>query len=77
MPAAIQGNLAQWMEDNVDALVRAFITDDDGVVMAADEGGVVNDPDAGDGDGMGDGEASDASNDSGGAPEDALGDLSD
>ena len=60
----------------MDALVRAFTTDDDGVVMAGDEGGMVNNPDADDGDGVGDGEASDASDDSGGAPEDALGDLS-
>ena len=61
----------------MDALVRAFTIDDDGVVVAADEGGVVNDPDADDGDVAGDGEASDASDDSGGAPKDALGDLSD
>ena len=65
------------MEDNVEALVRAFITDNDGVVMVADEGGVVNGPDAEDDDAEGDGEASDASADSGGALEDALGDLSD
>ncbi len=54
VPIAIRGDLAQWVEDNVDALVRAFTTDDDGVVVAADEGGVVNDQDADDGDGVGD-----------------------
>ena len=31
------------MEDNVDALVRAFTSDNDGVIVAADEGVVVND----------------------------------
>ena len=77
VPVAIRGDLAQWVEDNMDALVRAFTTDDDSVVVAADEGGMVNQHDAGDGDGMGDGEASDASDASGGAPEDALGYLSD
>ena len=61
----------------MDALVRAFASDDDGVIMAADEGGVVNGPDAADDNAEGDGEASDASDGSGGAPEDALGDLSD
>ena len=60
----------------MDALVRAFTTDDDGVVVVADEGGMVNGPGADNGDVAGDGEASDASGDSGGAPEDALGDLS-
>ena len=74
VPIAIRSDLAQWVEDNVDALVRAFATDDDGVVVAADEGGVVNEHDADVGDDMGDGEASDASV---GAPEEALGDLSD
>ena len=77
VPLAIRGNLAHWVEDNVDALLRAFTADDDGVVMVADEGGVVNGPGADDGDAEGDGKASDASDDSGGAFEDALGDLSD
>ena len=77
VPVAIRGDLAHWVEDNVDALVRAFTADDDGVVVVADEGGVLNDPGANDSDVEGDGEASDASDDSGGAPEDALGDLSD
>ena len=47
------------------------------MIMAADEGGVVNGPDAVGGDANSDGEFSDASNGSGGAPEDSLGDLSD
>ena len=64
------------MEDNVDALVRAFASDNDGVIVAVDEGGVVNGPGAAGGNAEGDGEASDASDSSGGAPEDALGDLS-
>ena len=61
----------------MDALVRAFASDNDDVIVAADEGGVVNGPDAAGGDADSDGEFSDASNGSGGAPEDALGDLSD
>ena len=61
----------------MDALVRAFASGNDDVVVAADGGDVVNGPDAADGDAESDGEASNASNDSGGAPEDALGDLSD
>ena len=65
------------MEDNVDALVRAFASDDDDAIVAADEGGVVNGPDTAGDNAEGDGEASDASDSSGGAPEDALGDLSD
>ena len=65
------------MEDNVDALVRAFASDDDDAVLAAVEGGVVNGPDAAGDNAEGDLEASDASDGSGGAPEDALGDLSD
>ena len=88
VPLAVRDNLASWVEDNVDALVRAFTTDDDGVVVATDEGGVVNGPGAAEGEVMndpgavgddvgGDGEASDASGSSGGVPGDALGDLSD
>ena len=61
----------------MDALIRAFASDNDGVIVAADEGGVVNGPDTAGGDADSDGEFSDASNGSGGAPEDALGDLSD
>ena len=59
------------------ALIRAFALDNGGVIVAADEGGVVNGPDAAGGDADSDGEFSDASSGSGGAPEDALGDLSD
>ena len=61
----------------MDALVRAFASDNDGVIVAANEGGVVNVPDAAGGDADSDGEFSDASNGSGGAPEGALGDSSD
>ena len=44
VPQAVRGDLARWVEDNVDALIRAFASDNDGVVIAADEGGVVNGP---------------------------------
>ena len=43
MPAVIRGKLTHWVNDNVDALVRAFASDDDAVVVAADEGAVVDD----------------------------------
>ena len=43
-PQAIRDDLAHWVEDNVDALIRAFASDNDGVIVAADEGGVVNSP---------------------------------
>ena len=61
----------------MDALVRAFASDNNGVIVAADEGSMVNGPDAAGSNAEGDGEASNASDSSGGAPEDALGDLSD
>ena len=61
----------------MDALVRAFAFENDNAVMDADEGDVVNGPDAAAGGTENDDEVSDASDDSGGAPEDALGDLSD
>ena len=77
VPQAIRGDLARWVEYNVDALVRAFASDNYIAVVAADEGDVVNGPGAAAGDAEDDGEASDASDDSGAAPEDALGDLSD
>ena len=77
VPQAVRGDLADWVEDNVHALVKAFTSDDDDVIVAADEGGVVNGPNAAGDNVEGDGEASDASDGSGGAPEDALGDLSD
>ena len=73
VPQAVRGDLAVWVEDNVDALVRAIDSDDDDAIVAADEGGVVNGPDAAGGDADSDGEFSDASNGSGGAPEDAWG----
>ena len=43
VPEVIQDNLAPWVDDNVDALVRAFASDDDVVLVVADEGGVVDD----------------------------------
>ena len=70
----------------MDALVRAFTSEDDAVVVAADEGDVIDDGagdasngdgDAGDEDGgaiNGDDDASDASK---GVPEDAASDMSD
>ena len=61
----------------MDALVRAFTSDNNGVVVAADEGGVVNEHGADDGDGDGGDDAIDASDASGGVPEDALSDMSD
>ena len=77
VPQAVRGDLARWVEDNVDALIRAFASDNDDAIVAADKGGVMDGPDAAGGDADSDGEFSDASNGSGGAPEDALGDSSD
>ena len=61
----------------MEALIRAFTSDNDDAIVAAVEGGVVNGPDAADGDADSDGGFSDANNGSGGAPENALGDSSD
>ena len=47
VPQAVRGDLARWVEDNVDALVRAFASDDDAVVVVADEGDVVDNGDEG------------------------------
>ena len=33
VPGAIRDNLARWVDDNVDALVRAFASEDDAVVV--------------------------------------------
>src|SRR3954464_3021572 len=77
VPQVVRGDLAEWVESNVDALVRAFTSDDDDMIVGADEGGVVEDPNAADGGADNEGEFSDASDSSGGASEDALGDLSD
>ena len=77
VPIAIRGDLARWVEDNVDALVRAFASDDDGVIVAADEGGVVDEPGVDGGDGGGGDDVSDASDAFGGAPENAVSDMSD
>ena len=59
----------------MDALVRAFTSEDDAVVVATDGGDVVDDGDAGAGDGVndGDGDASNASEDD---AEDATSDIS-
>ena len=76
MPIAARGALARWVEDNVDALVRAFASDDDGVVVAANEGGVVDGPGT-DGDAGGGGNVDDASDASEDAQEDAVSDMSD
>ena len=76
---AIRGDLARWVEDNVDALVRAFTSKDDAVVVAANEGDVVDDGEGGAGNG--DGDASDddsnASDAFEGDPEDAVSDMYD
>ena len=77
MAIAVRGDLARWVEDDVDALVRAFASDDDGVIMAADEGGVVDEPGTDGGVGGGGDDVSDASDASGGAPEDAVSEMSD
>ena len=61
----------------MDALIRAFASDNDDAIVAADEGGAMGGPDAAGGDADSDGEFIGASNDPGGAPEDALGDSSD
>ena len=43
VPGAIRDNLSHWVDNHVDALVRAFATEDDAVVVMADEDGVVDD----------------------------------
>ena len=76
VPQVVRGDLAHWVEDNVDALIRAFTSDNDDAIVAADEGGAMCGPDAAGDNAEGNGEASNASDSSGGAPEYALGDLS-
>ena len=63
----------------MDALVRAFAFDDDGVVVAADEGDVVNGGEDGADDGDGDASDGDSgtSDASGGDLEDAVSGMSD
>ena len=51
VPQAIRDDLSRWVEDNVDALVRAFTSEDDAVVITADEGVVVDNGEGGTGDG--------------------------
>ena len=77
VPQAVRGDLARWVEDNVDALIRAFDSDNNDATVAAEEGGMVNGPDAAGGNADSGGEFSNASNGSGGALENALGDSSD
>src|SRR4051812_20929268 len=50
VPQAVRDDMAHWVEDNVDALVRAFASDNHSVIAAADEGGMVNGPEAAGGD---------------------------
>ena len=73
VPEAVRGDLARWVEDNVDALVRAFTSDDDGVIVAADEGDVVNGGE--DGANNSDGEANSDDRSASDASGDALGDA--
>ena len=61
----------------MDAIVRAFASDDDDMIVGADEGGAASGPDAAGGDADDDGEFGDPSKGSGGASGDALGDWSD
>ena len=79
MLESIRGDLAHWVEDNVDALVRAFTSEDNAVVVAADEGDVVDDGEGSVGNDGGDASDSDsdASDASEGDPEDAVSDMSD
>ena len=79
VPEAIRGDLARWVEDNVDALIRAFTSDDDRVVVVAVEGGVVNGGEDGANDGEGEASDSDSgvSDASGDDQEDTVSDMSD
>ena len=61
----------------MDALVRAFTSNDDGVVVGADEGGVIDEPGADGNAGGGGDDVSDASDASEDAPEDAVSDMFD
>ena len=69
MPEVIWDNLARWVDDHVDALVRAFSSDDDAVVVVEDEGSAVDD-------GV-DSAIDGASSMSGSDSEDATSDMSD
>ena len=75
VPIAVRGDLAQWVEDNVDALVRAFASDDDSVVVGANEGDVVDEPGA-DGDATGSGGNADGASDASEDAQDAVSDMS-
>ena len=75
VPTVVRDDLARWVEDNVDALVRAFTLEDDAVVVVTDEGDVVDDGDGGVADGGDDADEDDnvASDASAG---DAVSDIS-
>ena len=47
VPTAVRGNLARWVEDNVGVLVKAFTSEDDVVMVVANEGDVVDNGDGG------------------------------
>ena len=51
MPGVTQGDLASWMEDHVDDLIKEFALADDVVALTAEEGGADGDGDDGDTDG--------------------------
>ena len=67
---AVRGNLVRWVEDNLDALVRAFTSEDDAVVVVAHEGDVVDDDDGGVSDG-----GDDADEDDDDASDASVGDV--
>ena len=69
VPEAMRGNLVRWVDDKVDALVRTFASDDDAVVVVADEGDVVDDGE--------DSASASASSMSGSDSEDTASDMSD
>ena len=73
---AVRGDLARWVEDDVDALVRAFVSNDDGVVVGANEGDVVDEPGV-DGDAAGGGGNADGASDASEDAQDAVSDMSD
>ena len=76
VPTVVRDDLARWVEDNVDALVRAFTSEDDAVVVAADGSDVVDDGDVGDGGGGTNNDDSNASSASEDDAEDAASDIS-
>ena len=59
VPTVVRGVLARWVEDHVDALFRAFASEDDVVVVVADKGDVVDGGDGGVADGGNDADEDD------------------